>query len=400
MKSKNIFIPCSSLILTDNLPAGEGLIAFNLIKYLSRLNYNIFAAAPKINITKNLEDVQLFEIGNYTFFPAPDEFNYLLRWFLYSLKIKKFFKTLKIAHTPDIIYYMLPFNLNQSYSPILNQPLVVGPIFYPWIQLDENEYSDIEIKQKKEFVLFRKLKTFIKLQLKKYNKKKYIETLDNAKKIIVTLDCVKKFIDPKYHNKIIKIPIGTDTSHFKPFKILPENDTVLFLAYLVKRKGLEYLLKAIELVKKQIPGIKLLIAGDGPDKQYFLNMIEDLNLKDNVELYGHIPHNQTVNLFQKAQIYVLPSLGEPFGMSLVEAMSCGLPIISTNCGGVPEVVGENNQKFLVEPRNHIQLAEKISELLLDYDLCTKVGNNNRDFVVRNYDWRIIAGKYNNLFLNL
>ena len=289
---------------------------------------------------------------------------------------------------------MLPFNFNQSYSPVLRKPLIVGPVFHPWLELSEEEYSGSEIRQKKEFFLIRKIKNFFKRIMIEKNKLRYVETLDAADKIIVTLNCVKQFIPEKFHGKIVKIPIGTDTYHFTPVKNLPDNNTILFLAYLVKRKGLKYLLEAIDILKKRIPEIKLLVVGDGPDRNYFEETARNLNLSENVEFAGHVEHSNTPEYFRRAQVYVLPSLGEPFGMSLVEAMSCGLPVIATEAGGAPEVIGEHNKNNLVEPRNSVALADKIAGLLLNYELCRHLGQDNREFCVRNYDWRIIASKYN------
>ncbi|MBP7654479.1 glycosyltransferase family 4 protein, partial [Candidatus Dependentiae bacterium] len=98
-----------------------------------------------------------------------------------------------------------------------------------------------------------------------------------------------------------------------------------------------------------------------------------------------------------AQIYVLPSLCEPFGMSILEAMSCGLPVIVTDAGGAPEVVGANNSEFVVPVRDSEKLAEKIISLLLNYEKCKSKGKDNREYAVRNFDWRLISAKYNSLY---
>ncbi len=398
--SKNILIPCASLILTDYLPAGEGLICYNLIKFLAKSGNNYYVYSPSIKIKNQIPEVKFFQPEELNFFPAPDEYTYLKNWKKYVEAVQKHNNSEFINYDFDVVHYMLPFNLNQSYSPILHKPLVIGPIFYPWLELESEEYSDSEIRDKKDFFPIRKIKNFMRRRMIEENKIKQKETLEFADKIIVTLNCVKKYIPEKYHKKIIKIPIGADTYYFTPAEMLPDNNTILFLAYLVKRKGLKYLIEAINIIKNRVPCIKLLVVGEGPDKHYFEELTKHYGLEKYIQFCGHVNHSDTPDYFRKAQIYVLPSLGEPFGMSLVEAMSCGLPIVATDAGGAPEVIGDYNKKYLVPPRDSGALAEAIIKLLLNYEECKSTGLANREFAVRNYDWRIITSKYNTLYEKL
>ena len=255
---------------------------------------------------------------------------------------------------------------------------------------------------KKSLILSLKIIIFvqyivIKKRLKQSNKIRYYSTLSAADKIIVTLDCVRKFLPEEFQNKIVKIPIGVDTTYFTPAETLPDNNNILFLAYLVKRKGLEYLIKAIEIIKKRIPDVRLNVVGDGPDKDFFIKLTSGLKLENNVFFAGNANHKDTVHYFRKSQIYVLPSLCEPFGMSVLEAMSCGLPVIATDAGGIPEVMGAKNKEYLTPPRDPEKLADKIIGLLLNYDKCREAGKDNREYAVRNYDWRLVSAKYNSLY---
>jgi len=398
--SKNILIPSASLILTDYLPAGEGIIAYNLLQYLSRMDNNIIAMSPKILVDRQIDNVQAIELGGLEFFPAPDEYNYLIRWRKYCKYTEKYIRAVFRNYEFDIIHHMLPVNFNQSYSPILQKPFVIGPVFHPWIDIDDSEYSGAEITASSDNFIIRKIKNRIIRYLKARNKRRFDETFKFADKIIITLDCVKKFIDKEFHHKTVKIPVGTDTSYFTPAPELPDNNTILFLAYLVKRKGLKYLIESLDIIRKRIPDVKLLVVGSGPDKDYFVKIAENLRLTGHIEFIENVGHNQTVNYFRRAQLYVLPSLCEPFGMSAVEAMSCGLPVIVTDAGGAPEVVGAHNKDYIVPARDSAALADKIMTVLFNYEKSKNLGKDNRELAVRNYDWRIIASKYNNLYEEL
>jgi len=397
---KQIFVPSASLILTDYLPAGEGLIAYNLIKFLATGQAVFSVCAPRIRIQNQIKNVNFYEVGHYDFFPAPCEYFYLKNWRLYCEQVSDLYNSLLKQNSFDIIHHFLPVNINQSYTPVKDKPFVIGPVFHPWIDLNDDEYSAAEIVNDDSNFILRKIHNYLKKKWRLENKQKFIDTLEYADKIIVTLDVVKKFLPENVQKKIVKIPIGVDTMLFKPVEQLEDNNIILFLAYIVKRKGLDYLLKAVEIIKRRIPDVKLLIAGDGPDKDYYMKMTNDLHLNETVQFLGNIPHYQTPEIFSRAQIYVLPSLCEPFGMSIIEAMATGLPVIVTNAGGAPEVVGEHNKNFIVPPRDAQTLADKIIELLLDIDKCKTIGKDNREFAVRNYDWRLIAGNYFKLYNKL
>lgn len=223
---KNVFVPCASLILTDCLPAGEGLIACNLLDFLGRSGNNLTVMSPQIKLNSEIYNTQIYEIGNHSFFPAPDEFRYLMRWRKYAKKVARLYSVEFKNYEFDVIHYMMPVNINQSYSPVLKKPLVVGPIFHPWINITPEEYSLNEIVARRDFPLVGRIKNYIKRYIKKSNIIKFNDTLNAADKIVVTLDCARRFIPEQFHKKIVKIPIGVDTYYFTPEKNLPDNNTI------------------------------------------------------------------------------------------------------------------------------------------------------------------------------
>ena len=123
-----------------------------------------------------------------------------------------------------------------------------------------------------------------------------------------------------------------------------------------EQKDYPNLLKALEVLKnKGLKKIKLMIAGDGELRMKIENLICELNLVDNVRLLGR--RNDIPDLMSAADLFVLPSKYEGFGLVVAEAMACETLVVATDCGGVAEVL--NNPEFLVEPTNPIEMAEKI-----------------------------------------
>lgn len=123
-----------------------------------------------------------------------------------------------------------------------------------------------------------------------------------------------------------------------------------------EQKDYPNLLKALEILKnKGLKKFKLMIAGDGELRMKIENLICELNLVDNVILLGR--RNDIPDLMSAADLFVLPSKYEGFGLVVAEAMACETLVVATDCGGVAEVL--NNPEFLVEPTNPIEMAGKI-----------------------------------------
>jgi len=222
--------------------------------------------------------------------------------------------------------------------------------------------------------------------------------LKQANRIIVTQS---KYIDSspylnRYRNEIKVVPIGVDVNKFKPIKVDKNENTIFFLSVLDKfhkYKGLDYLLNALKIVRRDICDVKLIIGGKGELINRYRRIVELLDLKNNVEFHGFIPNEKIVEYYNKCSIFVLPSISsaqEGFGIVLLEALACGTPIVSTDIVGVAEDVKENNAGIIVPPRNPDALADAIIYLLENKDLARKMGENGRRLVEEKYTWKRIA----------
>ena len=183
---------------------------------------------------------------------------------------------------------------------------------------------------------------------------------------------------------------------FKPGKIVTEKNKIFFLSLLDEfheYKGLDYLLKAIKIVKDSVSDVKLVVGGKGVLMDHYIKLTESMGLSDNVEFHGFIPDENMVEYYAGANIFVLPSISslqEGFGIVALEALACETPVITTDIVGVSSDLKEKNAGLSVAPRDHEALAEAIIYLLENEEISTQMGNNGRKLVKASYTWKGIA----------
>lgn len=182
--------------------------------------------------------------------------------------------------------------------------------------------------------------------------------------------------------KISVIPMGVDLTRFKqrPHKRNKRDINILCVARLVEEKGILSLVKVFLLLKKQYKNIHLTLVGDGPLKK-------DLTGYKNIHIKS-VAYNKIHLEYANADIFCLLSKTtktweEQFGMSLVEAMACGLPVIATNCGAIPEVCGE--AAIIINQQNEYQLESAIKKLINSKSLREDLGKKGLIRVKEKYD---------------
>ena len=232
-------------------------------------------------------------------------------------------------------------------------------------------------------------------------------TLKNADKVVVASRFLWKqaILAGCPPEKLVLIPHGIDTGKFNQntagsyiHQIMSGNRPVIFSARSHKPQyGLEYLIKAASIVIKNRPDSIFLIGGTGPLKRAHERLAEDLGLKNNLFLLGEIPPETMPNYYGLCDIFVIPSITESFGMVTIEAMACGKPVIGSNVGGIPEIIRDGVNGFLVPPRSQEGLAEKILFLLENPDLMEKMGNTNAVEAKEKYDLQVKAKKILQLY---
>ena len=174
------------------------------------------------------------------------------------------------------------------------------------------------------------------------------------------------------------------------------NDTRVKLIYtgrIVQDKGLDYLLEAMLSLDAA-----LYLAGDGPDIEKYKQMTINLGITDKVVFLGKV--YGVVNILDLFDIFVFPSLHENLPNSILEACFSGLPVVATDVGGIPEIIQDGFNGLLVIPRSSKCLANAIAKLISNKQERLKMGNNAKEFVIKNFSNSIIIPKYEFLFDSL
>lgn len=191
--------------------------------------------------------------------------------------------------------------------------------------------------------------------------------------------------------KIKVIPNGIDAKIFSPAKKLVQKKQIVCSSRLGKRKGIEYLIKAMPRVLKTLPETKLVLISEGVEKDKLVNLTKQLGLSRQIIFKGQVEHKKLPLIYRQSGLFVLPSLSESQSNSLLEVMACGLPVVATKVGGNPELIKRKNG-LLVPSANSQALAKGIIRLLSKPDLRKNMGEANRR-MVKQFGWKKTAGKY-------
>jgi glycosyltransferase involved in cell wall biosynthesis len=144
------------------------------------------------------------------------------------------------------------------------------------------------------------------------------------------------------------------------------NGTIVSLGHLYVRKGVYELLDAVALLRVRRPGLRLVLAGEGPELERLRSSVASRpELRDAVDLPGWLDAEQKLKLLTRAACLVLPSYSEGLPLTLLEAMIAGVPIVATEVGGIPEVVTDGEEAILVPPQDASALAAGIDRILAD-----------------------------------
>ena len=179
-----------------------------------------------------------------------------------------------------------------------------------------------------------------------------------------------------------RFPAYVDLEEFlrDPVSPVPPHPSALFLGSLVEAKGLDLLIEAWRSVAGQISDATLIVAGDGPLRARMLDLTKQLNLTSRVIFLGHISHDKVKVLLDSVRLLVVPSRSEGLGRVILEAFARGRPVVASDVGGIPELVIEGVNGYLISPNDDGQLAARILSLLIDEEAIRTLGLNGRSKV--------------------
>ncbi|MEM8504160.1 MAG: glycosyltransferase family 4 protein [Cyanobacteria bacterium P01_D01_bin.1] len=170
--------------------------------------------------------------------------------------------------------------------------------------------------------------------------------------------------------------------------------TVVFAGRLVWEKGLDVLVNAFARVVAECSAARLMIAGDGPERDRLQTLIDDLNLTESISLLGHLPREEMERTFDQAWVQVVPSRwAEPFGMVAAEAMMRGTAVVASASGGLTEVVQNGETGILVPSNDADHLAKALLLLLSDRSLAEQMGQRGRTVALERFSEPIFVDEF-------
>lgn len=206
--------------------------------------------------------------------------------------------------------------------------------------------------------------------LNDYNKNILKIAYDNANCLISVGEKLKSSMMEYTTNKIVVIPNIVNTDEFKVCNNKREKFRFLSVAYLKKNKRIDLVIESFNRLKKKYDNIELYIGGAGPEEEYLKDIIYKYNIDKDVKLLGEVSREDLPDCMGNADCFVLPSMFETFGVVYIEALACGVPIISTKCGG-PEDFFNENLGYMIEVNNSNELYKAMENSINNKDRFNK-----------------------------
>jgi len=201
------------------------------------------------------------------------------------------------------------------------------------------------------------------------------------------------------------IPNGVDLAHFSPDvppidKFCDGKLNILFVGRLERRKGVLYLLKAYQRVKKEIPNSRLIVVGPGLILRKRYEQWVKRNKLEDVAFEGRVSYADLPRYYRTADIFCAPSTGgESFGIVLIEAMAMGKPVVASNIRGYADIVSDGVEGLLVPPKDDKALAQALLSLISDEQLRQQMGAMGRR-KAQNYDWKDLVKRIVDYYLKV
>jgi glycosyltransferase involved in cell wall biosynthesis len=358
-----VFIVHPSGLLTDYQAHGDGLLSYRYIRELAARGHHVCVACERSELMEPPPpNVEIYPIA------SPRRF----RWakpLSYIWKMRSLFNRLHRERPFDLAHQLNPVYTGLSLGLLGSGiPLVLGPYVSHWAS------------QRPPF------------------RARISDAVSGLQQYVADAVLVSgRAAQARVHGDHIRskrmhtVPYGIDLRRF-PQAPLPSGDPcILYLAGLTRYKGIFVLLEAFESIAAQIPAARLLIVGgQGDDGAQARDVAQKSAYHDRIMFVGEVLQQDVPAQLARATVFCLPSLGEPYGMSLVEAMATGRAVVATNAGGPVDLVDPQGG-ILVPMGDAPAFARAVVKILTTPDLPRSMGDFNRQ-AVRQYDWPQVIDK--------
>lgn len=217
----------------------------------------------------------------------------------------------------------------------------------------------------------------------------------------VTTGITTEYVRERTDAPVTNINPGVDTETFVPRPT--ENSskkTILFIGRFAPVKNLTLLVKSFKEIHEKYPNTELVLVGDGPLKDNVERTIKELKLSKSVRLPGYVSNEKLPQFYQESDIFALSSQHDNHPITILEAMSCGTPVVAPELGWIPQIITDRKEGLLYEPEHKEALSNAIEVLLTDQKLHEDLCKNGRRKAVTNFDWEQRAKKLQELYMGL
>lgn len=201
------------------------------------------------------------------------------------------------------------------------------------------------------------------------------------------------------------IPFGADTEIFRPTADpIPNNPfKIVSVGDLIERKGFKHLIEATSLLLKESYDLRVDIVGTGPQEHKLAEMIVKLGIGNRVKLRGYLSTPELVKLYNSSHLFVLAATPDAYGNTeglgivILEAMACRLPVLSTETGGITDLITHQKNGILVAPGSSLDIASAIKYLITEEQVRENLASEGYNLVREKYSWKKIASQYLSLY---
>ncbi|WP_245395176.1 glycosyltransferase family 4 protein [methane-oxidizing endosymbiont of Gigantopelta aegis] len=220
-------------------------------------------------------------------------------------------------------------------------------------------------------------------------------SMKRAQRIVVPSGYLAAVFQAFNIDNVMVIPNIINLERFRPKKH-EQGYHLIITRNLEAIYGIETAIKSLELIKKDYPQVKLTIAGSGEQKDYLQQQVSALGLEDNVCFTGKLTPDEVVALYQQADIMLNPTTVDNMPNSVLESMACGVPVVTTNVGGIPFIVEDDKTALLVDVGDFEMMAKKVMTLFKDESLYQRLVTNGLAEVQR-YSWPNVKQQWLSLY---
>ena len=361
-----IFYPSAAELLTDYRPHGEGLIAWNLLSRLAARGHHVVACVGALDVSGPVP-FEVVEVGRRQRFESLEPFARLR-------VVEDVFRQRGGARAFDAAHWLFPPNRDEiAFASAGELPFFYGPHSPAWPEGSGRQ---------------RRLGDVVRVLVRPLLRRRYRSTLRAATAVFVSVPEAARELPRDVASRVQVIPFGVDAERFTPTS-LPPAASALYVGSLARRKGVRTLLQALARLD---PCPRLVIAGTGPELEPLRRLAGELGLDHCVDWLGSVPHENVPELLHQTWLLCVPSIGEPFGMVILEAMASGRAVVAGDGPGPRFLVDAGRGGLLVGGGDVDALARALRELLADPARIEAMGRHNRAKVERDLSWQRVVGR--------